>query len=145
MNEQVKMTAVKVEPIQAMTSLKTPTNYLHNFLAAGVVFAMLVVSYNWKDWQNYVTKGDIVTHSVTILGDDGKPQWALTKYGLYKVDGDKITKVIDNVASSVEVNASTVSANKVQAKNFEYIDANGKVTKIQEHLYVPSKPVGDFR
>ena len=140
------------EKIQGMVAtLRTQNNYLHNFLSAGLVFVMLVVAYNWKDFQKAITRSDIETHSITILGEDGKPLFVLNSLGLTKTDGKHTSRIIANYPTLVELKAELVDADKVtakkvdgeevKAKDFVYVDKDGRVTKIQEHL--TTKKTGD--
>lgn len=120
---------------------------------------LLVIAYNLKDLQKAITRSEIVTNSVTILGDDGQPQFVIDKFGICKVHGTDRTKIIDNIAGHIEVLADTVIVDNVRAKDVKtvtveadlvdsgsYVLTNklGNKIKIEDHLYTP-KPVGDAR
>lgn len=131
--------------------LKSPSNWVQNSLAAGLVFVMLVGAYHWKDFYKSITKSDVVTTSVTILGDDGKAQFVIDKYGISKVDGPVRVKVLDNVAGNVELNVDRLTAKGVKttsidsdvssSNSFIYVDKRGNKIVVENHLN--TRKVGD--
>ena len=145
--DDIKQPQLKGEVLK----LKAQSNWLQNIAAASLVFVMLIVAYNWKDYYKSLTKSDVVTTSITILGDDGKAQFVIDKYGISKVDGTVRTKVLDNVAGNVELNvdrltakgvkASAIDADVTSSNSFIYVDKRGNRIVVENHLN--TRKVGD--
>ncbi len=145
-------TEIKPEILKTSSSL---SNVFHSVLvgvlAGGLVFGMLVAAYNWKDFYKSITRQDITTTSVTILGDDGKPQFVLDKYGICKVSGTTRVKILDNVAGTIELNVDRVAAKGITAKaidgdvtssnSFVYVDKRGNRIIVEDHLN--TRKIGD--